>query len=207
MQIDPSQQSEAHNYKLLTNIVVPRPIAWITTLSADGVVNLAPFSFFNAFSSGPLYVGVSIGSRDSGAPKDTAVNIEAQREFVVNFVTEDLLAAMNVTAADFPPDRSELAAAHLHAAPAARVRAPRLAEAQASLECKLFQSVALGESTLYIGEVVMFHVADHLLGPRMHVNHFAPIGRLGSPSVYCRTTDRIELPRISYAQWSSGDER
>src|SRR5271165_2175198 len=110
MQIDPSQQSEAHNYKLLTNIVVPRPIAWITTLRADGVVNLAPFSFFNAFSSEPLYVGVSIGSRDSGAPKDTAVNIEAQREFVVNFVTEDLLAAMNVTAADFPPDRSELAA-------------------------------------------------------------------------------------------------
>jgi flavin reductase (DIM6/NTAB) family NADH-FMN oxidoreductase RutF len=206
MQIDPSQQSEANNYKLLTNIVVPRPIAWITSLNADGVVNLAPFSFFNAFASDPMYVGVGIGLRDSGAPKDTAANIASGREFVVNFVTEDLLGAMNVTAADFPPDQSELSAARLHAAPAVRVKAPRLAEAQASLECQLFQSVALGTSTLFIGEVVMFHVADHLMGPRMHVNHFAPIGRLGSPSVYCRTSDRIELARITYSQWLSRSE-
>lgn len=203
MQIDPRQQSEAHNYKLLTNIVVPRPIAWITSLNADGVANLAPFSFFNAIASDPLYVAVSIGLRDSGAAKDTAENIESRREFVVNLVTEDLLDAMNVSAADFPPGESELTAARLHAAPAVRVKAPRLAEAQASLECQLFQAVALGTSTLFIAEVVMFHVADHLLGPRMHVNHFAPIGRLGSPSVYCRTTDRIELPRISYSQWLS----
>ena len=206
MQIDPTQQSEANNYKLLTNIVVPRPIAWITSLNAEGVVNLAPFSFFNALASDPLYVAVSIGLRDSGAPKDTAANIEWGREFVVNFVTEDLLGAMNVSAADFPPGESELAAARLHAAPAARVKPPRLAEAQASLECQLFQAVAVGTSTLFIGEVVMFHVADHLLGPRMHVNHFAPVGRLGSPSVYCRTTDRIELPRISYSQWLSGSK-
>jgi flavin reductase (DIM6/NTAB) family NADH-FMN oxidoreductase RutF len=78
---------------------------------------------------------------------------------------------------------------------------PRLAEAQASLECKLFRSQPLGANTLYIGEVVMFHVADHLLGPRLHINKFAPIGRLGSPSIYCRTTDRFEVPRIDYAQW------
>lgn len=206
MQIDPTQQSEANNYKLLTNIVVPRPIAWITSLNADGVVNLAPFSFFNAIASDPVYVAVSIGLRDSGAPKDTTENIESRREFVVNFVTEDLLAAMNISAADFPPSESELNAARLHAAPAARIKAPRLAEAQASLECQLFQAVALGTSTLFIGEVVMFHVADHLLGPRMHIDHFAPIGRLGSPSVYCRTTDRIELPRISYSQWLSRTE-
>lgn len=206
MQIDPTQQSEANNYKLLTNIVVPRPIAWITSLNAEGVVNLAPFSFFNALASDPVYVAVSIGLRDSGAPKDTAANIEWSREFVVNFVTEDLLGAMNVSAADFPPNQSELAAARLHAAPAVRVKPPRLAEAQASLECQLFQAVAVGTSTLFIGEVVMFHVADDLLGPRMHVNHFAPVGRLGSPSVYCRTTDRIELPRISYSQWLSGSK-
>jgi len=206
MQIDPSLQTEPNNYKLLTNIVVPRPIAWITSLDGDGVVNLAPFSFFNAVASDPLYVVVSIGLRDSGAPKDTASNIESQREFVVNFVTEDLLGAMNISAADFPPDQSELAAARLHAAPSARVNAPRLAEAQASLECRLFQSVSLGTSTLYIGEIVMFHVADRLMGPRMHVNNFAPIGRLGAPSVYCRTTDRIELSRISYAHWQSSNE-
>jgi flavin reductase (DIM6/NTAB) family NADH-FMN oxidoreductase RutF len=201
MQIDPSQQSEAYNYKLLTNIVVPRPIAWITSLSTSGVINLAPFSFFNAVGNDPLYVVVGIGRRDGGEPKDSAANIESQREFVVNFVTEDLLGAMNISAADFPPDQSEVEAAGLHGAPSVHVKVPRLAEAQASLECKLFQSIALGESTLHIGEIVMFHVADHLVGPRMRVNHFAPIGRLGSPSVYCRTTDRIELARISYAQW------
>jgi flavin reductase (DIM6/NTAB) family NADH-FMN oxidoreductase RutF len=76
-----------------------------------------------------------------------------------------------------------------------------LAAARVSLECKLFQSVALGPNTLYIGEIVMFHVADELLGPRFHIENFAPIGRLGSPSMYCRTTDRFELARISYAQW------
>jgi flavin reductase (DIM6/NTAB) family NADH-FMN oxidoreductase RutF len=76
-----------------------------------------------------------------------------------------------------------------------------LAQAQASLECTLFKSEPIGANTLFIGEVVMFHVADHLLGPRMHINNFAPIGRLGSPSVYCRTTDRFDVPRIIYEQW------
>lgn len=201
MQIDPAQHSEADNYKILTNVVVPRPIAWVTSLARSGVVNLAPFSFFNAVSSDPMYVVVSVGARDSGAPKDTAANIEASGEFVVNSVTADMLDAMNISAADFPPDRSELAAAGLHTAPSVRVETPRLAEAQVSLECRLFRSLPLGGNTLFIGEIVMFHVADHLLGPRSHINDFAPIGRLGSPSMYCRTTDRFELPRISYAEW------
>jgi len=204
MQIDPSLQSKADNYKLLTNLVVPRPIAWITSLSRVGLLNLAPFSFFNAVGSDPLYLVIGIGRRDSGAQKDTAENIEASGEFVVNLVTEDLLAAMNISAADFPPDESELGAAQLLTAPGVRVKSPRLAAAQASLECTLFQSHPLGANTLYIGEVVMFHVADRLLGPRFHINNFAPIGRLGSPSVYCRTTDRFELPRLSYAE-AAGD--
>jgi flavin reductase (DIM6/NTAB) family NADH-FMN oxidoreductase RutF len=108
---------------------------------------------------------------------------------------------MNVSAVDFPPEESELTATNLHTAHSIRVKAPRLAEAHASLECKLFQSQLLGANTLYIGEVVMFHVADRLIGPRLHINNFAPIGRLGSPSVYCRTTDRLEIPRIGYAEW------
>ena len=201
MQIDPSLHTKEDNYKLLTNLVVPRPIAWISSLSQSGVINLAPFSFFNAVGSDPMYVVVGIGRRDSGEPKDSARNIQTSGEFVVNLVTEDLLAAMNITAAEFPPDESELSAVNLHAAPSVRLKAPRLAEAQVSLECKLFQSQPLGTNTLYIGEVVMFHVADHLLGPRLHINNFAPIGRLGSPSMYCRTTDRIELTRVTYAQW------
>jgi flavin reductase (DIM6/NTAB) family NADH-FMN oxidoreductase RutF len=198
MQIDPARQTGADNYKLLTNLVVPRPIAWITSVSEAGVVNLAPFSFFNAVGSKPLYLVVSIGRRDDGTPKDTARNIESSGEFVVNMVSEDLLRQMNLSAADFPPDQSELTAAGLNAAPSVKVKPPRLNEAQVSLECKLFKSQALGTNTLYIGEVVMFHVADRLLGPKMHVNGFAPLGRLGSPSIYCRTTDRFELPRVSY---------
>ncbi len=116
-------------------------------------------------------------------------------------VTEELLVAMNVSAADFPPDQSELVPAQVHSAPSVHVTAPRLAEAQVSLACKLFHTLQLGSNTLCIGEVVMFHIADHLMGPRLHVDNFAPIGRLGSPSMYCRTTDRFELPRISYAHW------
>jgi flavin reductase (DIM6/NTAB) family NADH-FMN oxidoreductase RutF len=201
MQIDPSRHSKAENYKLLTNLVVPRPIAWVSSQSQSGVINLAPFSFFNAVGADPLYVIISIGLNDAGEPKDTAKNILAGGEFVVNLVTEDLFNAMNISAADFPAEHSELDAVHLHAAPSVRVKAPRVAEAQASLECALFSAQPLGANTLFIGEVVMFHVADRLIGPRLHIENFAPIGRLGSPSVYCRTTDRFEVARVTYAQW------
>ena len=138
---------------------------------------------------------------DAGGMKDTARNILANREFVVNLVTEELFNAMNVSAADFPFGESELIAAGLHAAPSEKGKPPRVAESQASMECKLHGTVKLGENTLVIGEVVMFHVADRLVGPRMHIEGFAPIGRLGSPSKYCRTTDRFDVPRITYAQW------
>lgn len=201
MQIDPSRHSPADNYKLLTNLVVPRPIAWVTSVNAAGTVNLAPFSFFNAVASNPPYVMISVGRNDAGGPKDTAANIEATGEFVVNMVTEDLFAAMNISAADFPPDHSEIAAAGLATEASVHVRVPRVAQAQVSLECRLHTSLVLGTNTVYVGEVVMFHLADHLVGPRLHIEGFAPLGRLGSPSVYCRTTDRFNAPRISYAQW------
>jgi flavin reductase (DIM6/NTAB) family NADH-FMN oxidoreductase RutF len=201
MQIDPAQHSAPDNYKLLTNLVVPRPIAWVTSQNAAGMINLAPFSFFNAVSGNPIYLIVSVGLNDAGEMKDTAKNILASGEFVVNMVTEELFDAMNISAADFPEGESELAAANLHAASSVKVKPPRLAESQASMECKLHSSQQLGTNTLIIGEVVMFHVADHLIGPRMYVNNFAPIGRLGSPSVYCRSTDRFDVARISYAQW------
>jgi flavin reductase (DIM6/NTAB) family NADH-FMN oxidoreductase RutF len=201
MQIDPSLQSSADNYKLMTNLVVPRPIAWVTSQNQDGVVNLAPFSFFNAVSGNPPYVIISVGLNDAGEPKDTARNILDSGQFVVNMVTEDLFNAMNISAADFPPEQSELVAGHLRAAPSVHVKVPRVAEAQVSLECTLFSEQPLGTNTLFIGEVVMFHVADQLVGDRLRINHFSPIGRLGSPSVYCRTTDRFDVARVTYAQW------
>ena len=203
MQIDPTQHAPAEGYKLLSNLVVPRPIAWVSTRNENNVINLAPFSFFNAVGSRPLYVAVSIALNEHGHAKDTARNITTNGEFVVNLVTEELFDAMNLSAADFPPDCSELEIAGLHTAPSTRIATPRVAEAQASLECRLHQAVALGDYTLYIGEVLMLHVADHLMGERLHVNGFAPIGRMGAPSLYCRTTDSFDAPRISYAQWSS----
>lgn len=206
MQIDPSLHATGDNYKLITNLVVPRPIAWVTSVSERGVVNLAPFSFFNAVGADPLYLVVSIGQRDDGEPKDTARNIAAGQDFVVNLVTEELLGAMNVSSVEFPPDESELVAAGVHAAPSERVKSPRLAQATVSMECTLHRSIPLGTNTLFIGEVVMFHVADHLVGARLRVKGFAPIGRLGSPSVYCRTTDRFERSRIGYDEWQALDE-
>ncbi|NNM81735.1 MAG: flavin reductase family protein [Burkholderiales bacterium] len=203
MQIDPDLQSDAHNYRLLTSLVIPRPIAWVTSLGENGVVNLAPFSFFNALGGKPMYLIVSIAQNDSGEQKDTAKNLLSKGEFVVNFVTEALFDAMNLSAADFPSGESELAAAGLGAAPCVRIGVPRVAEAEASLECRLHQTLKLGENTLFIGEVVMFHVADHLLGEGLKVKDFFPIGRLGSPAEYCRTSDRFNVPRISYKDWLS----
>ena len=200
MHIDPKTNAAIDNYKLLTNLVVPRPIAWVTSHDANSVVNLAPFSFFNAVGSNPLYLMISVGSNDDGSLKDTARNISANGEFVVNMVTEAVLAAMNISAADFPFDESELSAAGLHTADSLKISVPRVAESQASMECTLHSKTALGAYTIFIGEVVMFHVADHLVGERMHINDFAPIGRLGSPSYYCRTTDRFNLPRTTYAK-------
>jgi flavin reductase (DIM6/NTAB) family NADH-FMN oxidoreductase RutF len=163
--------------------------------------------FFNAVGTDPLYVIISVGLKDDGTPKDTEINIQAGGEFVVNLVTEELFDAMNISAADFPTEESELIAANLHAATSVKIKVPRVAEAQASLECKLFSVQPLGANTLIIGEVVMFHVADHLLGPHMHINNFTPIGRLGSPSVYCRTGDRFDISRVSYTQWKIDNER
>ena len=204
MNIDPTEHSDADNYKLLTNLVLPRPIAWVTTVGTTGVVNLAPYSFFNAISSDPPCVVVSVGTRPDGSPKDTGANILANQEFVVNLVTEELIGAMNVSAADFPADQSESSATNLPLAASLRVHAPRLADAQVSLECRMLQSLPIGGNTLVIGQIVMFHVADRLVGSRLHIQDFAPVGRLGSPSMYCRTNERFELPRISYAEWQRG---
>ena len=201
MHIDPAQHSNMDNYKLLTNLVVPRPIAWVSSLSPDGIVNLAPFSFFNAIGSEPLYVMFSVGKNDAGEPKDTTRNISANGEFVVNLVTEELFDAMNISAADFPAELSELDAANLHTAPSMKIKVPRVAEAKASMECRLFSEQQIGANTLIIGEVVMFHVHDDLIDERLHIHNFAPIGRMGSPSVYCHTTDRFDIARVSYAQW------
>jgi len=201
MKLDPSQHSEADNYKLLTNLVVPRPIAWVTSINELNIVNLAPFSFFNAVSSDPLLVIISVGTRDNNSQKDTARNIIRSGEFAINMVTEDLMQAMNISAVDFPPNISEVEASGLQVVVSEKIKVPRLAQSPINMECKLHTKVDLGVNTLFVSEIVMFHVADDLISERLRINGFAPIGRLGSPSAYCRTADRFELPRMSYQEY------
>lgn len=196
----PHQQA----YKLLTSCIVPRPIAWVVTQGADGVLNAAPFSFFNVFSGNPPVVGIGVGPRGSGGRKDTAANIADTGEFVVNLVADELASRMNVTAIDFPPDVSELAEAGLSGLPSTKVAPPRIAESPVALECVLRQIVPLGESSLVIGDVVAMHVRDELVldaakcyidTPNLHL-----IGRMHGTGWYVRTTDRFDMPRLTLAE-------
>ncbi|HVT83343.1 MAG TPA: flavin reductase family protein [Phycisphaerae bacterium] len=188
-------------YKLLTNLVVPRPIAWVTSKDERGTINLAPFSFFNLVGSEPPIVVIGVGNERDGRPKHTARNIAATREFVVNLVTEELMDHMNISAADFPEGESELHAARLHDAASTAVSVPRVAEAKAALECTLTRIDRIGGNNLIIGEVVGVFADDTIINDRLHVHDFHPVARLGGPSWYARLTDRFELPRISYAQY------
>jgi len=197
--INPLDHSADTNYKLVASLVVPRPIAWVSTRGDDGIINLAPYSFFNLVGGDPLYVLISVSRRDNGSLKDTARNILHSREFVVNLVTEQLAQAMNLSSCEFPADASELSAAGLHAADSRVITAPRVAEAPVSLECRLHQTQELGGATLMIGEIVMIHAADGLVDSDLNVPDFKPIARMGAPAWYCRTGDRFEMTRVPYA--------
>jgi flavin reductase (DIM6/NTAB) family NADH-FMN oxidoreductase RutF len=194
MDRDPSALDRRAAYQLLIGCIVPRPIGWITSLSSAGVVNLAPFSFFNGVSSSPPIVMVAVGPRRSG-PKDTRVNIEATREFVVNLVTPPLAEKMVLTSREFPPDVSELAEAKLAAAPSAKVKPPRVADSPVHLECVLHRLVDVEATALILGRVVHVHVDDRvvtdgLVDPRK----LEVVGRLGA-DWYCRVGNPFEIPR------------
>jgi len=185
-------------YALLAGLVTPRPIAWVTTVDTLGRINAAPFSFFNLLGAEPPVVALGIGDRDDGRPKDTALNIAATEEFVVNLVDEPLAAAMNLTAAPLPHGESELARTGLRTTPSERVRAPRIADAPASLECRRVQTLRIGGNRILFGEVVFAHVRAGVADPatlRVTPGAHRPIGRLESPVGYCRTTDRFAMTR------------
>jgi flavin reductase (DIM6/NTAB) family NADH-FMN oxidoreductase RutF len=183
MNIDPKDHDPRRLYQLLLSCVSPRPIAWISTLSRDGVPNLAPFSFFNAITSRPPLLSVAI-SRRAGKRKDTAENASSTGQFVVHMVTEGLLDAMVLTSGDYPPEVDEIALAGLTPVPSTRVKPPRLAEAPVAMECttrEIFE-VSPGIVDLLIGEVVMFHVADSLPIDeelRIPAQALRPLARLG----------------------------
>ncbi len=196
MQIDVRALTEQEAYKLLIGCIVPRAIAWGTSVSPQGIVNAAPFSYFTGASSSPPMVLIVIGRRE-GTKKDTLRNIEHSREFVVNVVTEDLGAAMNVTATDFPPEISETAEADLTTLPSVQVKPPRIAESPISMECRLAHIFEVGASphAIVVGEVVMWHVWDDLIGQgRIDHARLRPLGRLAGNG-YCRLGEFLEFVR------------
>jgi flavin reductase (DIM6/NTAB) family NADH-FMN oxidoreductase RutF len=194
----------AQRYKLLSSLVVPRPISFVTTVNAAGLVNAAPYSFFNVFSEDPPLVVIGIGRRSDGTLKDTALNIEANGEFVVNLVDEGIATAMNVAATDFPPDQSEIDPAGLSLTASSLVAPPRLAEAPAALECRNHTTLIVAtDRRLVVGEVLAVHTRPGLIDPanlRLDLDAYRPVGRLFA-NLYCRTRDTFELVRMSYADW------
>lgn len=159
--IDPQQQTERDNYKLLIGSIIPRPIAFVTSLSAEGVLNGAPFSYFTIVSSNPPMISLAV-QRRAGAPKDTANNILEAQEFVVHIVDRDNVEAINQTAATLPPEQSEISAAGLTPVDSLRIKVPGIREAKIRMECTLERHIDLPGTDLFIGQVVQFHIEDDL---------------------------------------------
>jgi len=198
MELDLEGKHASRGYGMLIALVTPRPIAWVTTLDENGIVNAAPFSFFNAFGADPPIIGFAPGDRSDGSPKDTARNIRRNHEFVVNLVDEATAEAMNVTSASLPHGVSELDAAKLTAVPSSVVSPPRIGEAPASMECSEWGTLQIGGNRLVIGLVKRVHVRDDLIDPeklRIRTENFHVIGRMASPDWYCRTRDRFQMKR------------
>ncbi len=198
MILDLEGEHASRAYSVLCTLVTPRPIAWVTTVDAAGVVNAAPFSFFNALGANPPIVGFCPGDREDGTPKDTALNVRQSHEFVVNLVDEAMVQAMNATSATLPYGTSELPAAGLTPAPSVSVRPPRIAEAPASLECQEWGTLQIGANRLVIGLVKRVYIRDDLFDQetlRVRGERFEVIGRMASPDWYCRTMDRFEMRR------------
>lgn len=205
MKIDPKNTSPKDIYRLLIRTVVPRPIAWVSSVSADGVRNLAPFSFFTVIAVDPPTVCFSPARKPGGGKKDTLANVEATGEFVVNVVTEDLAERMNDTATDYPPDFDEFERAGLTAEKSDIVAPPRVAESPVHMECKLYQTVPVGDSggILVIGEIVMMHIAERVIADgKVDPGLLNTIGRLGGME-YSRINDRFTMMRKKYRDQSS----
>jgi flavin reductase (DIM6/NTAB) family NADH-FMN oxidoreductase RutF len=183
MEIDASKLSAPDMYRLLTGIVVPRPIAWVTSMSPNGIVNAAPFSAFTWVSTDPAILGFSAGLRQ-GMPKDTARNIASSKNYVVNIADETLLEQLHLTADEFPPDVSELSIAGLTTHPSTIVETPRISDAPIALECKLHSILEFGRSRaqFVLGEVVHIHIREGLcVNGKIETSDLRPIARLGGP--------------------------
>lgn len=184
-------------YKIITGLVIPRPIAWISTVNAQGVNNCAPYSFFNAFSEDPPLCMVSFAPRKDGQMKHSLKNILDTGEFVVNLGDEATANALHISADEIPEDESEFEKTGLTPAPCLRVRHPRIAEAPVAFECTVYKKIEVSQSRfLVIGEMLLVHARDGIIDPvtkRINDANYQPIGRLYANG-YCTTRQRFILP-------------
>ena len=195
MQIDFSAITEYQRYKLMASLIVPRPIALITTVNEDGVVNAAPFSMFNMLGEEPPIVMVSINRLHDGMLKHTAANIVRSGEFVVHLSDEDMAERMHRCGDRFPADVSELEAVGFTAAPSNHVKPPRIAEAPCAFECTLFETLETASRQIFIGQVRWLHAREGLIDTelwRVRLQDYFPVARFGA-SFYVKTRDRFSL--------------
>lgn len=210
MDIDLPQLSADRRYKLLTALVIPRPIAWITSRSASGLVNLAPYSFFNVLGNRPPVVAFGPGDRAPGVPKDTPRNIEETREFVVNLVHPECAEVMHKSAAAFPADVSEVEALGLDLQPSVKLATPRLRVAKVALECSYHDTVRVGDNRIVLGLVEHLYVEDGIVDPttlRMNQASFVAVGRMQGPGIYCTTENILDLGPMPTPAQALGPER
>lgn len=200
MKVEPGTLKGKELHDFFSSVVVPRPIAFVSTVNGAGQYNAAPFSAFTRLTLDPPVLVLAIGRR-KGQKKDTTRNIESTGDFVVNMVDEKLAEAMNKTAADYPPEVDEIKVAGLTAVKCDKVKSPRIAEAPISMECKLIQTVEFGgkpnRSTIILGEILVVHIKDEILSSgKLDPLKAKIIGRLGDGNVFCRTTDTFHMERI-----------
>jgi len=206
MLVEPDALDAKALYRLMISMIVPRPIAWTSTISAGGVLNAAPFSYFQALSSKPPMVMISVGRRRGGDAKDTRSNIEATREFVVNLVGEGSGVRMVRTSVDYPPEVSEFAEAGLTPVPSAKVKPPRIGECAVALECRLDRVLDVGTSGVCIGEIIAIHLRDDILATDGTVDPWKlrPLARLGGAS-YAPLCEVVEITTDGGARTAESD--
>jgi flavin reductase (DIM6/NTAB) family NADH-FMN oxidoreductase RutF len=207
MDLDLTHAKPNQIYNLLIGLVAPRPIAWITSMNLAGQLNAAPFSAYNYMGIDPPIVAVGVGNRPGPGVvgKDTAHNIRATREFVINVVNEAVAEVMNVTAIDFPPEVNELDITRLSTEPSLIVKVPRISAAPASLECREITTLEIGRSRIILGQVVAIHVKDEFVdpaGPYIRAETLHAVGRMNGLGAYVKTKDAFfSIPRRTYEDW------
>ncbi len=195
MHVDFGQITAYQRYKLMASLIVPRPIALVTTVNADGVVNAAPFSMFNMLGEDPPLVMISVNMLASGALKDTAANIVASGQFVVHLTDEAMAAKMHACGEAIPSDQSELDVAGLTAAPSFEVLPPRIVEAPVAFECTLWETIRTESRLIFFGKVLHLHAREGLVDSqtwRVSLQDYFPVARFGA-SFYVTTRDRFSL--------------